>query len=321
MALRLTVDRQRFRAHVTAVAASMPNLVPVVKGNGYGLGRRTLVAQVGELLPATTTVAVGTIHEAHDVAAPLAVHVMNPIGSADAGVHLPTNAIPTVASLRDVEVLERRSWKGRVVVKLASSMRRFGATPDEFPALVQAVSRLGGVVHACSIHPPTAGTDDERLAEIDAWLPLLPDCVTLSVSHLSPVSLAALRARDEKRTIEARLGTALWHGDKSHFALHAEVLATHRCNAGEVAGYRKVGLTSDGTVVVVSAGSSHGVTPLPDGRSPFHFAQRRLDLVEPPHMHTSLVFAPVGQSCPSVGDMVDVQRPLTMVQPDIVDWA
>ena len=86
--------------------------------------------------------------------------------------------------------------------------------------------------------------------------------------------------------------------------------------SGERVGYRQVEVAGDGHLVMVTAGSAHGVQALPadgDGptRSPFHFARRRLDLVEPPHMHTSMVFVPAGGPVPAVGDQIDVQHPLT----------
>ncbi|MGA0367814.1 MAG: hypothetical protein ACO3N1_11695, partial [Ilumatobacteraceae bacterium] len=67
-------------------------------------------------------------------------------------------------------------------------------------------------------------------------------------------------------------------------------------------------------------GSSHGVTPLADGRSPFHFSRQRIDLVEPPHMHTSMGLVRLGEPTPKVGDRIDVQRPLTTTSPDVVEW-
>jgi len=322
MALRLTVRRDAFLGHVRSVAREVPHLVPVVKGNGYGLGRGRLVELIDDLLPDVDTIAVGTVHEAADVPARLAAHVMNPVTDADlaSGAVVPANAILTIGSHRDVDVLARRGWKGRVVVKLASSMRRFGVDRDGFSALVNDIARIGGIVHACSMHPPTAGDDTSRLAEIRAWLPLLPDCVTLSVSHLSPDSLAQLRHDNDQRTIEARLGTALWHGTKDHFALHADVIRTEACRTGEVAGYRATPAPGDGTLVVIGAGSAHGVMPLPGGESPFHFSRQRLPLVESPYMHSSIAFVAAGQTCPAEGDFVDVQRPLTMVHPDVIEW-
>lgn len=322
MALRLTVRRDAFFDHVRSVARDIPHLVPVVKGNGYGLGRGRLVAVIEDLLPDTHTIAVGTVHEAADVPARWVAHVMNPVSDVDfvSLATVPDNAVLTVGSQRDVDVLARRGWKGRVVVKLASSMRRFGVDRDGFGALVHEIARIGGTIHSCSIHPATAGDDPSRLAEIRAWLPLLPECVTLSVSHLSAESLTQLRNDNDRRTIEARLGTALWHGTKGHFALHADVIRTEPCRTGETAGYRATSVPGDGTLVVVGAGSAHGVMPLPNGDSPFHFSQRRMALVESPYMHSSIAFVATGEPCPADGDFVDVQRPLTMVQPDVTEW-
>ena len=42
MTFELRVDAARWRRHLAAVAAGTPGLVPVVKGNGYGLGRDRL---------------------------------------------------------------------------------------------------------------------------------------------------------------------------------------------------------------------------------------------------------------------------------------
>ena len=70
----------------------------------------------------------------------------------------------------------------------------------------------------------------------------------------------------------------------------------------------------------IAAGSAHGVQPLDDGRSPFHFARQRIALLEPPHMHTSMLFVAERPACPRVGDRVDVQRPLTMTAIDELMW-
>ena len=319
MTLRLRIDERAFRSHVKSVADATPHLVPVVKGNGYGLGRTKLLELVAELLPDTTTVAVGTIHEAADVPEKFAAHVMTPVGELDE-VEIPANAMLTVGSQRDVDVLARRGWKGRVIVKLASSMRRFGATHDDFPLLVQDVARIGGVIHACSIHSPTAGSDEARLAEVRAWLPIIPECVTVSVSHLAPASLHALRTLSDRRTVEARMGTALWHGTKEHFTLSADVQRVEVCRAGETAGYRATRIEHDGHLLVIGAGTAHGVAPLPNGDSPFHFGRVRIPLVESPYMHNALAVVSAGDPLPNAGDLVDVQRPLTLVSPDVVEW-
>jgi hypothetical protein len=69
---------------------------------------------------------------------------------------------------------------------------------------------------------------------------------------------------------------------------------------------------------MVGAGTAHGVHPLADDRSPVHHRGQRLVLHEPPHMHTTMAFVPSGDALPSVGDSVDIQRPLTFARPDLI---
>ena len=320
MSLRLTVRRDAYLGHLRRTIQDTPHLVPVVKGNGYGLGRTTLIGLVDELLGPSCKVAVGTVHEIGDIGIDHPVQIMTPLGDLDRAISLPATAIPTVASTRDLAVLHEIGWRGRVTVKLASSMRRFGVSHDEFPALVQKVNLAGCLVDSCSIHLPTAGSEAEHLSELRSWIPSIPECVTVSASHITAAIVAELMDEDPKRIIETRVGTQLWHGNKKHFALHAEVLTTHECSTGHTAGYRSTSVPGNGRVVVIGAGTAQGVSPLPNGDSPFHFAQTRLTLLEPPYMHNALAFVPDGQPCPNVGDMVDVQRPLTMVHADVVGW-
>lgn len=107
--------------------------------------------------------------------------------------------------------------------------------------------------------------------------------------------------------------------------LTADVLDTRPVRAGDLAGYRHTPVPFDGTLVAIGGGTAAGIHPLDDAdptrRSPFHFARTRLELLEPPHMHTSLVVVPIGDPCPAVGDRVDVQRPLTTTLADEVEWA
>ena len=71
MSLILTVDGERWRAHLREVAEAYPGLVPVVKGNGYGFtaGRLARRAQwLAEQGYGTDTLAVGTYDELPHVA-------------------------------------------------------------------------------------------------------------------------------------------------------------------------------------------------------------------------------------------------------------
>jgi alanine racemase len=311
MTLRLTVDADAWNAHVERTARSLPGLIPVVKGNGYGFGRAPLAAIAAEL---STTIAVGTVHELDHVPAGTTAVVLTPTRRAPAE----PSPILTVGSLDHVAALA--GWPGRVIVKLASSMRRFGATRDELGALTSAVRTAGLDITGFGIHPPVAGGDDEHLADISAWLDALDPADEVWVSHLSPPAYRDLRGAWPEHRFRIRVGTALWHGDKAALHLGADVLDVRPVRAGEPAGYHQRTVPYDATIIVIAAGSAHGVQPLDDGRSPFHFARRRLALLEPPHMHTSMALVPDGEPTPRPGDIVDVQRPLISTLVDEVRW-
>ena len=316
MGLRLRVRESEWMQGVAAAASERPGLIPVVKGNGYGFGRRTLMPIAAGL---AEQIAVGTVYEAADAPADRLPLVLTPhlsILPAD----LPDRAVLTVGHIAHVDALARQGRRGAVAVKLQSSMRRYGASPAELPALLAAVGAAGCTVSMFSIHLPLDGDDSARIGEIERWLPHLPADLPVAVSHLGPDAHGALVGGHPDRTFRIRVGTALWHRDKSQFDLTADVLDVHRVAGGDVAGYRAVTAPSDGSIAVVAAGSAHGVRAHDDGRSPFHFRHRRLTLLEPPHMHTSLVFVADGEPVPVIGDRVDVQRPLITTTIDELEW-
>ena len=341
MTLRLRVDTAAWRAHVERIASSYTTLVPVVKGNGYGFGRGALAGLALELLgelgggAALPTLAVGTVHELAglpDRVRPLVLTPPAPDGGASGSRSIadrlassPASPIVTVGAPEHVDVLGR--WRGAVLIKLASSMHRFGIAPDDVAWFEHYVADHGFSIVGYSIHLPLAGRDADRVAEIERWLGVLPPAVeetemrpALWVSHLAPDAYAGLCARWPRWRFPMRLGTGLWHGDKSALRLGANVIDFHPVKAGTVAGYHGRAVTADGFLVVIGAGTAHGVEPLADGRSPFHYLRRRLELIERPHMHTSMVLVPSGDECPQGGDVVDVQRPLISVTVDEVIW-
>ena len=188
-------------------------------------------------------------------------------------------------------------------------MRRYGGGIE----LVADAQRAGLRTVGVAIHPPLAGDDDRHRVDIDRWLPEIDPSLDVWVSHLSPDHL-----RDAPRQPPLQAPARHLPVARRPEALHleADVLDTRPVGAGERPAIGCTTVPGDGTLVMIGAGTANGVTPLADGRSPFHFDRRRLELLEPPHMHTSMAFVPDGDPCPTIGDWVDLQRPLTMTTVD-----
>ena len=298
------MNRTRWWNHVTYVAETVGGLVPVVKGNGYGLGRDTLAAAAAKLSP---IIAVGTVHELADLPAETIPVVLTPTLTA------PESTEPVLTVGSEAHIAALHGWGGRVIVKLASSMQRYGGGVELVSAAQQAGLRTVGV----SIHPPLAGDDAAHRIDIVRHLPQIDPSLDVWVSHLAPTTYDTLPT---SHRYKLRVGTYLWHGDREALRLEADVLDTRQVSAGQSAGYRLSAVPGDGTLVMIGAGTANGVTSNVDGRSPFHFERTRLNLLEAPHMHTSMVFVPAGEPCPVTGDWVDLQRPLTMTSSDELRW-
>jgi hypothetical protein len=314
--LRLTVRRDSWLTAVRNTAARFGDCVPVIKGNGYGFGPHILMQHAIVL---TDTIAVGTIHEAHTVPTSHAPMVLTPVGDDITTLTVHPDSILTVGSTAHVSTLDRLGFTGRVVIKLRSSMNRYGVDESQVDALRRAVTEAGLEHAGWSLHPPLPTNDADHATEASSWLTRLDDMLPFYVSHLGAESLDALRAKHPGRRIVARSGTELWLGDKEHVRLSADVLDVRRDAVG-TAGYRPHEVPRGAALVMVGAGASHGVAELAGGLSPFHFANTRMALLEPPHMHTSMLIVDATAPCPTYGEAVDVQQPMTRITPDVIDW-
>jgi alanine racemase len=305
--VRLSIRTAVWRAHVAQLASSVEGLVPVVKGNGYGFGRPWLAQVAAEL---SDTIAVGTVHELDDLPAGVTVVVLTPT------LTVPSTDEPVLTVGRREHVEALGGWTGRVLVKITSSMRRYGGEPEDD---VVGIARAAGLdVLGLSIHPPLESAPGDRATEVVRRLADLDPGLPVWLSHLGPTDYAAL---PDTHRYRLRLGTSLWLERRDALHLTAEVLDTRAVRAGEPAGYRSTPVAADGHLVMIGAGTANGVTALADGRSPFHFGRRRMPLHEPPHMHTAMVLVAGGEPLPAIGDWVDVQHPLSMTLVDRYDWS
>ena len=316
MTIRLAVNEKLWMDHVQSVARSMPNLVPVVKGNGYGFRRWNLMPLAGQL---AQEVAVGTIFEARDIPSGIVPIVLTPTLTAPPK-NIPLNTVLTVGSPHHVMALSSAGWTGNVIVKLQSSAMRYGVRQDDLALLLSDISNARMTVVGYSIHPPIEGEMKSHLADITSWLDYLDPKIPLYVSHLDASAYEKLRNEYPNRAFKIRLGTSLWHGNKSMMTLAADIVDHHPVESGSRAGYTQTLINGPGEIVLVGCGTAHGVNLLPDGRSPFHHQRQRLNLLEPPHMHTSMLFVARGRPIPSIGEWIDVQQPLTRVQVDLLQW-
>ena len=108
MTLRLNVYSISWKRHFREVANSFGDLIPVVKGNGYGFGRSTLIQHAATL---SSEIAVGSVYEVHDVPKNCVAIVLTPAGR-ELPESLPANIILTVGSLHHIENLKNNSWRG-----------------------------------------------------------------------------------------------------------------------------------------------------------------------------------------------------------------
>ncbi|WP_067431230.1 alanine racemase [Nocardioides jensenii] len=333
MSVTLYVDAARFRANQHRILATQPELVPVAKGNGYGLGNARLAEEARAL--GVDTLAVGTYAELPAVADhfPASLLVLTPWRDFEAPTEPNPRVIHTVGRLEDLKGLLARDPEARFVLERLTSMLRHGFTPRELRAagdFLQSNESAG--FEGIAFHLPMGGAS--HLSEVqrlmtDAVAAGLPP-TTIWVSHLTDAELAQLGRSWPDYTIRPRIGTDLWLGDRGAFAVRATVLDAHEVERGDLFGYRGRAAPKTGTVLVVSGGTAHGIgLEAPTGastikaragaiarggldaagfvRSPYSIGGKQRLFAEPPHMQASMLFVPQGAPVPAVGDEIDVR--------------
>ncbi|MDT9592948.1 alanine racemase [Nocardioides zeae] len=341
MSLTLTVDGPRWREHLRAYTDAHPGLVPVAKGNGYGLTLGRLARRATWL--GVDTLAVGTYDELGEVAnrfegSLLVLTPWRPFGTPldlAPGSPLTRRVIHTVSRVEDLRALLDRDPASRFVLERTTSMLRHGLSARdlrEAGALLAERGGLAGQLAGVALHLPLA--QGSHLGEVRR---LMTDVVaadlattTVWVSHLSDAELAALTAQYPDYTFRPRAGTGLWLGDRSALSVTATVLDAHPVERGDVFGYRGRSVPKPGTILVVSGGTAHGIgLEAPSGdlsmkaraatlarggldavgfvRSPFSIGGKQRLFAEPPHMQASMLFVPSGATVPAVGESVDVR--------------
>jgi len=175
MSFTVTIDAQRWRDHQDAVAASVQRsagapVVPVIKGNGYGLGQTLLTSEAVRL--GADTVAVGTVFEVEEVARQGThdILVLEPYEPRDSiasdawwGVGQALHAgrvIRTIASTSALLSLTEGTGSVRVVLEASTSMHRFGMDESELLGILadarirEALARGRILIEGLALHLP-----------------------------------------------------------------------------------------------------------------------------------------------------------------------
>ncbi len=336
MSLKLYVDGPRWHAHMKQMHDRHPGIVPVAKGNGYGFGVDRLATKATSL--GVDTMAVGTYDEVPTAAALFdgTVLVLTPWRPFETAAVFDERVVHTVGRLADLRDLASRSDAPRVLLERMTSMRRHGFSARELRAAARGLSGSGIVVEGVAMHLPLA--HGSHLPEMHR---LMTDVVAAGldtrrvyVSHLSDDELGALSASYPEYEFRPRIGTALWLGAPAALRVRADVLDVHPVQRGDVFGYRSRTAPRNGTILVVSGGTSHGigleaptsgatfrdrVARVAQGgldaaglvRSPFTIGGKHRLFAEPPHMQVSMLFLPSGAEVPEIGDEVAVRMRLT----------
>src|SRR4051812_34295974 len=168
MGLVLSVDGDRWRGHLRGFAESTPGLVPVAKGNGYGLTLGRLARKAGWL--GVDTLAVGTYEELPEVASRYDGDLLvltpwrpfHPAPDPDLG----RRVIHTVSRPDDLAGLLAARPDARFVLELQTSMRRHGMSAQELWALGKRLP--GGRLEGVALHLPLAS--GHHLAEVERLL-------------------------------------------------------------------------------------------------------------------------------------------------------
>lgn len=344
MAFDLTISGVPWREHLARVRDERPGLAPVIKGNGYGLGRQRLAGEAVRL--GVDLVSVGTYEEADEVlgAFPGDVQVLTPWRPFSPRI-ADRRLIHTVSRVEDIGPLAAQLPGARLVVEARTSMLRHGLHRDDLAATATAIAATDLVLEGCAMHLPMAGGN---LAEAREWCAVLQASAlatsTVFVSHLTAAESTDLRGQRESLTIRPRVGTDLWLGRLSAFDVRSTVLDVHRVERGQRVGYRQQRLPRSGHVLVLAGGTSHGIgLEAPRavsgvaGRgkaaakgglaaaglalSPFTVDGKQRWFVEPPHMQASMVLLPEGARVPLVGDGVTAAVRYTIATFDAITEA
>ena len=316
--LTLHVDAERWRHHIAHyVARHQGDLVPVIKGNGYGFGIPTLAresasfnAQCVACYSADEAAAIRSQFEGDVLLlAPdsrleeeWVIHTVAPV-SKSFGDHKPK----------------------RFVIELLSPVKRHGFTLADVATALNEYSHSGrceGFALHLPIDQKSSAVEwvSAQLASLDG-LQIDPSSYqnTIWISHISADDLLSLKKSWPKLRWRVRVGTDLWLGARTSLTATATVLDCHQISTSERVGYRQAA-PGKGWLIVASGGTAQGIgLEVPTSGiksliksllrlfgwnpSPYSWNGSALPFAEAPHMHNSLLYLK-SENPPDIGEEI-----------------
>jgi hypothetical protein len=296
MTFSLTVDAAKFRGNLVSVmnqyAQAGADLVPVIKGNGYGFGRTKLAREATRL--GSSRIAIGTVWELEQALIDFAgeVVVLEPFNANDQAAKelwkriLLHGATRTIVTLSDLDFADVTGVGAKLIyLEGKTSLNRFGLTASE----ISKVSSANGLtVRGLTLHLPISEPEkildatseissavnskklSGRLLEIWNWIVTYQDMAVtsqqtrhISLSHVTAADVTELKLMCQSYnydlTFDVRIGTQLWLSDDSSCTVAGTVLEIHELIDRQNIGYRQVDSHGHKRLVVVSGGTAHGV--------------------------------------------------------------
>jgi alanine racemase len=296
MTFTLKVDALKFRGHLVSVmnsyATASAELVPVIKGNGYGFGRSGLAGEASRL--GCHRIAIGTVWELGQTLADFAgeVLVLEPFNSTDESavaqwrVHLEHNADRVIVTVSDQDLNSVRAAGAKnIYLEGKTSLSRFGILPFDMQSLTnfRDLNVLGLSLHLPIVQPAIkvdATTEissafngaslSQSMTETWNWIVLYEELSNkfslpkhISLSHISEKQVHSLKNMMQSYgfnlEIEVRVGTKLWLGEPSALQAYGTVLQIHEITNRQSVGYQQTESGNSKRLIIVSGGTAHGV--------------------------------------------------------------
>ena len=316
--LTLHVDAERWRHHIAHyVARHQGDLVPVIKGNGYGFGIPTLAREASSFQ--AKCVACYGADEAAAIRSQFEGDVLLLAPDARLDEEWVIHTVSPVS-----KSFNSHSPK-RFVIELLSPVKRHGFKLSDVASSINEYS-ISGQCEGLAIHLPL-DQKSSIVNWVDAQLNKLHEFNisqesyrnTVWLSHVSAEDLLQLKKKWPGIRWRVRVGTDLWLGARTSLTATSTVIDCHRITSGERVGYRQ-SAPGTGWLIVASGGTAQGIgLEVPSGDikaliksvlrifgwnpSPYSWNGRSLPLVEAPHMHNSLLFLKNGNP-PQIGEEI-----------------